>query len=360
MNGHVRIRGSVALPRLNAWRAQHRTLFAALATVLALVAVLAHQVASTGLAFDKWDFLFISGTATTLAGLWVARAQRERFEGMVERLIARGALVDAASGPLAADRAAAIMDEIEDRAERSSYRGGIVVGVAIAAAFVLVNYFRDAPQPLFDEIVGPAAGLVGGFLVGQPLGRMLCYGLFGRAVHADGADFRATAGHVDGAAGLKPLGDYYIGQALVLAIPAAYLVAWSLLMIDSGLDERYAGWREAYLGLLALAICLELAAFVAPLWSAHEVMKAQKRQALANADTTISRRVTELRASLEGLLPTEERTMLREQLDELTRRYSDAEAMPTWPIDRALRRRVTLGNLALVVPLVAQVGEIIF
>jgi hypothetical protein len=359
MNGHVRIRGGVAPSHFSAWRAEHRTLFAVLATVLALVAILAHQVASNGLALDKWDFLFISGTATTLAGLWVARAQRDRFEGMVERLIARGALVDS-SAPLAAERAAAIMKTIEDRAERWSHRGGIVLGVAIAAAFVLVNYFRDAPQPLFDEIVGPAAGLVGGFLVGQPLGRMLCYSLFGRAVHADGADFRATAGHVDGAAGLKPLGDYYIGQALVLAIPAAYLVAWSLLMIDSGLDERYAGWREVYLGLLALAICLELAAFVAPLWSAHEVMKAQKRQALANADTTISRRVTELRASLERLLPTDERTTLREQLDELTRRYSDAEAMPTWPIDRGLRRRVTLGNMALVVPLVAQVGEIIF
>jgi hypothetical protein len=39
---------------------------------------------------------------------------------------------------------------------------------------------------------------------------------------------------------------------------------------------------------------------------------------------------------------------------EITKRYEAIEAMPTWPVNARLRRRFTLNNLALLVPVAAQ------
>jgi hypothetical protein len=62
-----------------------------------------------------------------------------------------------------------------------------------------------------------------------------------------------------------------------------------------------------------------------------------------------------VRALLERDLSPEGRANAQDRLDYLAARYEATETMPTWPIDRALRRRVTLGNAGLIVGLVAQV-----
>src|SRR5439155_1160813 len=76
--------------------------------------------------------------------------------------------------------------------------------------------------------------------------------------------FRTTPGHVDGAAGLKPLGDYYLYQALLVLLPAAFLLACSLILLIPSWDRRCDGWRGWFLGLLCVSICVEVDAFVAP------------------------------------------------------------------------------------------------
>jgi hypothetical protein len=42
---------------------------------------------------------------------------------------------------------------------------------------------------------------------------MTSYGLLGSVFDRGGVSLRATPGHIDGAAGLKPFGDYYLSQA---------------------------------------------------------------------------------------------------------------------------------------------------
>ena len=129
-------------------------------------------------------------------------------------------------------------------------------------------------------------------------------------------------------------------------------------MIDSRLDARYAGWREIYLGFLVFAIGLEVGAFVVPLWSAHRAMLDQKSHELANADTQLGPRIAALPEQLEDDLPSERRSELRGRLDQLIGDYREADAMPTWPLDQKLRRRVTVGNLVLVVPLIGQAAKL--
>jgi hypothetical protein len=329
------------------------TLVAAILTAVGIGVLVAWQLASEGTGTDDWDYLVISGCLTTLAGLWLARGQRERFEATYERLGNRKALKG--NPRLTRGKLEELKAEIRERALKWSLATGIAFGLGIPVVWVVVNATREGAMRGFDEIAGPLVGAIGGFLVGRVLGRMLSYGMLGPFLKRRGVTFTATPGHVDGAAGLKPLGDYYLYQALLLALPAVFLLFWSLMFQLPKWGDRYAGWREAYLALLALAIVIEIAAFIAPMWHAHVAMKAAKREACNRDDTTVAREIAEVRALLERDLSPEGRANAQDRLDYLTARYEATETMPTWPIDRALRRRVTLGNAGLIVGLVAQV-----
>jgi hypothetical protein len=101
-----------------------------------------------------------------------------------------------------------------------------------------------------------------------------------------------------------------------------------------------------------------VAAFVLPLVRVHAIMKACKREALADADAGVAEDIARLRKALEGELDKDAREATRERLNDLVTRYEEIEGMPTWPVDRALRRRLSLGNAGLVLGLIAQVATL--
>jgi hypothetical protein len=335
---------------------KHATAVGAVSTVLAIAALVVWELVTAGGQIADWDYLFVSGCLTTLGGLWLARGQPERFAEMFERLVNRQALE---AEPALVPDLGGLRDEFGARAERWSGRGGIGLGLVIAVAWITVNATRDKDLRLFDEIAGPIVGTVGGYLVGRVLGRMLSYGTLGPFLARRRVSFGATPGHVDGAAGPKPIGDYYLYQALLLALPAVFLFFWSLMFLLPSWASRYDGWRQMYLALLALAIALEIAAFVAPMWHAHIAMKHAKRKALVSADTTLAHDIAAARARLEEDLSKDDRAAARDRLDRLTARYEAIETMPTWPDrPRMLRRRITLGNAGLILGLVTQVAAL--
>jgi hypothetical protein len=332
------------------------TAVAAAWTAIAVVGLAVWQLATVGTSVGDWDLLFVSGCLTVIGGLWLARGQSERFAAMLERLANRSAL-EKRGGPLSYEDVAEMHATIDARAEKWAGRGSVALAVLLAVAFVTVDATRGG-VPLLQAIGGALAGALGGFLVGRPLGRMLTYSLLGRSLAGAKVWVRTTPGHIDGAAGLKPLGDYYLFQALLLALPAAFLLAWTLVLLIPSWDRRYSGWRDWYLGLLAAAICLEVVAFAAPLWRAHVVMKKQKRKALAKADRALGPAIAAQRAKLEQDLDNDERTAARDRLAQLTSSYEEIETMPTWPIDRSVRRRLTLANAALIVPLISEIAAL--
>jgi hypothetical protein len=64
------------------------------------------------------------------------------------------------------------------------------------------------------------------------------------------------------------------------------------------------------------------------------------------------------RTKLEQDLDNDERANTRDRLAQLTSSYQEIETMPTWPLDRALRRRITLTNAALIIPLDSQIAAL--
>jgi len=104
--------------------------------------------------------------------------------------------------------------------------------------------------------------------------------------------------------------------------------------------------------LLGFVVALEILAFVAPLSTFHGIMVKQKDSHVEDADK-IAERADEIRRQL----PTatgDERSGLEHELAGITERYKAIEAMPTWPVNARLRRRFTVNNFALVLPVAAQ------
>ena len=307
--------------------------------VLILVGYTVVQVHFHGTDFGDWDVLLLSAWATVAGGLAVAQTIPGRLQRTLVRLVDRGALETSEA------RIGEVFDRLCERAAVWGWAVGGVVSGAVGLAFLLAF-----PAGLADRIVLFGLALVGGYAAGFQLGRMASYGRVGAILHEAGARVRLAPGHLDGVGGLKPAGEFFLFQAMVAGIPAVFLAAWWVLIPLRG--ERYERWRDPYLGLLAIAIVIELLAFFVPMWFFHREMAGQKGDLLREADRLSGEiaSLTKELASAHG----EEATALRERLATVTERYWSLENLPTWPIDVKTRRRFRLNNVALVLPLVGK------
>jgi hypothetical protein len=194
------------------------------------------------------------------------------------------------------------------------------------------------------------------YVAGYRIGRLVSYGRLGWYLKASHASLRVFPGHIDEAAGLKPLGVFSLHQALILGIPAAFLAVWSFLIPawpEASIRSRYQLWVHSYMGLLAVCLLLETLVFVLPMWWFHCMMCSQKKRLLGEADE-LSQKIDLISNQLAEARTSEERNSLNEQLSFKTRQFWDIEHMPTWPVNVSLIRKFTLTNVPLVLPLLAE------
>ena len=95
---------------------------------------------------------------------------------------------------------------------------------------------------------------------------------------------------------------------------------------------------------MGVAILIEILAFVLPMLSVHGLMAAYKRKKLLPEADALSRSI-----------PSTTDPPAAKSPDDLSQRFRELEDAPTWPVDRRIRRRFTLRNLALLLPLVGTV-----
>ena len=184
-----------------------------------------------------------------------------------------------------------------------------------------------------------------GYVAGSYLGRMAFYGQLGWLLRRRQIEVVLDPWH----GGLRPVGGFYFVQAMVVAIPVAFLAVW-LLLIPIW-PKNYSHWQEPYLGLLAIVILLEILAFVWPLWSFHTIMVEQKNRWRRDADRLYRAHLGSARALLEPSTAADKEAMKR-ALEIVDRCYLDVERLPTWPVDLRLRLRFALNNALLAAPLV--------
>jgi hypothetical protein len=196
--------------------------------------------------------------------------------------------------------------------------------------------------------------LTASYIAGRWLGRMAAYGRLGALLARRKIEINVVPGHPDGAGGLKPIGAFYLRQSMIAGLPAIVIAVWVVVFsLSPAAGYVYLGYhyRSLFLWLLPPAILFEVLAFILPMRSMHRVMTTQKEAILWRKADQLSRIITAQQARLDGESATS-RQDGEPHLPDLVDRYQILEKAPTWPIDRSIRRRFTLHNLALMLPLV--------
>lgn len=316
---------------------RHRYFFVFGLTVTALVI---NEIYHFGTDISDWDPLLISTVLTFIIGVRLAINLPDTVDETLERLVKRGVIKFTDTNQFINFK-----QKLESQTAKYAHWNGIVFSVAILAAFVFV--FR-----LKDQILLTILEVFGGYFIGWFLGHAISYGRLRDLLKEQGSFIQAQPGHLDSAAGLKPIGDLFFFQAVLIAIPAIYLAAWWFIFPHIN-RSGYAAWREPYAVLFSIVLAIEILAFLLPIWSFHTEMKKQKSQYLVEADI-LSQNIVRLQAELVITQSAEERGDLKERLAIMTQRYWEIENMPTWPVDARVQRRFTLGNLGLLLPFIAR------
>ena len=306
----------------------------------------------------SWDWVWISGMMAVALGLPPAFRLLGFAGHAIDRLADRGVL----TGP-----AEALDQRTRRQAELLGRLCGPVFGLAVLAAF-LTRVVGPPPTgsgvaDVGNHVAEVILGCVAAFFVGRATGSGLAIAMLGRRIDAGPWALQVRPGHVDGAAGLKPVGDLFFRQAMIIAIPAVWLIivlgfkTVAVVGADglSALQQVVGtgrGWGPWYFVLLLAAVALEVAAFIVPMVSFHRVMVGQKHELERTAD----QRSIPLHA-LEETLPTisdeAARRSAEDQISRMREHSVRIEQMPTWPIDASLRRRFTIRNALLLIPVVA-------
>ena len=314
------------------------------------------QLASFGLEPARWDLMWVSAGLGVVAGRGVVVGVPDRLRRMLRRLGERGAL----AGGL--DDA----DELWRELDRRGHRWAWVCGSAAAVAFTATGPWAAAGLGAFhDPAIWPTPFgaayfvpiLLGVMVVGAWLGRAAAFGRLGAVVRRLGMRLRVVPDHPDGAGGLRPIGAFFLHQSVLAAVPPVFTIVWLFLFAVAG-GAGFAGQYELYATqftwLLLPLVCGEILAFIVPILSIHTIMRAEKETTLWSESDQISQRIVALRAQLAEADGADDQERER-RLAALVRRFEMLEATPTWPVDASIRRRFTLRNIGLLLPVAGYV-----
>ncbi|MBV8539291.1 MAG: hypothetical protein JO268_01755 [Pseudonocardiales bacterium] len=294
--------------------------------VAVCLAIVVSQTALYGAVVNSWDWLLVSGFGTWLAAVYFQFLLPEKLTETLTRLVNRGVLTGNRD-------LAEFLAMLHHRARRSA----LACSAAFAAA-MLVAWAVAFRHQLGSHALLVTLEIIATVPVGLFVGRAVSYGLLARRLKEEGFTLTPDPDHLDGAAGLRPVGALYFYQSRLLAVPGAFLATWWLLIPFSG--GRYLNWREPYAGLLLVVVATEILAFILPMLSFRRLMLRRKNELTREADE-----LSRLSVRAEPDETVNERRV---------KRYTAIESMPTWPVDGKLRRMFGLRNALLVAPALAQ------
>ncbi len=312
--------------------------------VILLSLLLFYQFFCFRFEFVKWDMLLITGLITYILGCNLAAGLKLRFEFTIKRLLIRKVITTKGKDN-------SVLGKFDKHAQKVSWVFSIVVAIFLFVAFSIVLFKNFSWQWVILGIIETYFGYIGGAYVG----RMISYGRLGWQLRKDESiTIEVKPLHVDGVAGLKPVGDFFFYQATIAAIPAIFLGVWWLLFPIWPRD--YSVWENSYLLLLAFAILIEVAAFLVPIWSFHQIMTSAKEEKLLKADEK-GTQINEIQSVSDSNQSREIHNLSDKEIDRLRSQYWSIENMPTWPVDIKTRSRFKINNIMLFIPLFGDIAK---
>jgi hypothetical protein len=300
-----------------------------------------------------------------LVMVWLLDDLGERFQAVLNRLRNRGALA------MTENELDGFKRDVEAKSYFAARLGGIFMFLLVVI-FYVADFAAKPRLPETHALVQYPFEAGAAFIAGLFMGRTIVHAFVGNLLQRRHFKVQIMPGHPDGAAGLTPIGDLFLRQAVVMLLPAVYFVlGWTVMTVakdsDSALFDQsiwqkaYAEWAANFLSMFFAMMAVQLLGFFAPMWLFHLEMKEQKSQQLVIADG-LSSRITEVKARLAEEDDESQLTLLKDRLSEMVARHQEIESLPSWPVSIAVRRRFAASNLIVSLPvlmgLLLQISEI--
>ncbi len=306
--------------------------------VVGLILLCLSNIRFYGMQISQWDLLLMSGAVVFIIAIPMAFKIPAKFDEMLNRLVHRGALENNTKK----------LENLKTDLQHSARKLAIIMGIVLAISLLLAFIYRFH----FSRILITILETAGGFIAGTLFGYMCGFGRLGLLIRKHHVLLKIQPGHLDDVGGLKPVGEFYFHQAMVVAMPAVFLAVW-LLFFQFGFP-RYSGWKTLYAIFLSINIVLEILVFVVPLLSFHSMMVTEKQNELEEADK-LSKEIAIVEHQLTREQDVQKRELIKDRLSSMTKEYWDIEKLPTWPISKRTKKLFKRNNFTLLMPLVIDI-----
>lgn len=238
---------------------------------------------------------------------------------------------------------------------------GGVMDQVITYAFTTQASLETKLALLREAFELPLTGVVSGLVAGAYFGRLATYGSLASQIADDRITVRIHPGHFDGANGLRPVGHFYLFQAMLTAIPLLWLAGWAIAFpaylaspcLAQYVPADYARvvqW-QFFAQWLVVAFFTYLG-FVRPILQLRRKVSTQHRKLLAHRLPDIAVEVDKLRSIWATCDDSVEKKRVEDELLKLSHERWHIRNMWFWPMDRnTLRKYLSIEFIASVLPL---------
>ncbi len=322
-----------------------------------------------------WDFMLISGFLAFILAIWLAADLSRRLNRAIDQLRLNNVLVIDDTG------VALLKQEMSVRGTAVQVWSGILITLVIFGSYLLVfgpvtlrawNAWQSGQYPEASAIliqIGTFTfvSAIGAALAGLLFGRLTHYGRLAGVLSKDKKYLRIIPGHADGACGLKPIGDYYLYQAFVFAVPIVWLSAWWAWIIPNYKDmvctltgqphQLFATWQGPYFLQWLVVLIYFYMGFVWPFIALRRRIKQARASLNANEATRLQADIFALQNEFSdpnGIEVKQDQSGILPVLDAKSRELWAIRNMSGWPMDAgtlAKYRSLLIGEVVL--PVVA-------
>ena len=195
------------------------------------------------------------------------------------------------------------------------------------------------------------ASFISALLVAIRLGRLVSIGFIGSLLRKNHARIVAMIHHPDRAGGLAQIGNFYLLQVSVLAIPAIWLLVWLFAL---PFREGYLDWLDLFVILLAITTMAAITAFFVPMISFRSLINEWKLCILHPEKSRAKREMFEL------LDRTDLTVAQLHRRRELVLYVHELNSIPSWPFSRGTgSKAITAFLMPLLVGLIVYGFEMI-
>ncbi|MDB9466290.1 hypothetical protein [Dolichospermum circinale] len=294
--------------------------------------------------YSQWDFLFISAVALFGITFKYSLNIPNKMSNTLNRIFYRGIIDNE-------DDAKTIISKLEAKANNWSNIAGFILGTLVFLGWMIGLDFNawNIFLIIFETYLAYVTGCI--------FGTMAAYGTLGYFFAKTGQykiALNLIPDCIDGASGLKPIGDFYFFQAIIASIPAFFISIWWLIIsllskLGYFIPVQTLEWKEKAILLLPLAVLFEVLVFILPMYKFHVIMSEFKTELLNKSDRAIQQ-ITDMKLQLLKIQKEEEFNLVESKISELNERYRIYDRMNTWPVSLKTKELFAVNNLFLIMP----------